>query len=69
MVRARFWSTFAREHFDDAALEAGIAVIRRDAAARAAADGDGEASAETMVRFEERLVFITATNPGDGIQG
>ena len=51
MVRQRFWSTFAREHFDDAALQARIDEI------------DAQHADSDELRFVDRLLFVVATKP------
>ena len=53
-VRNRVWSNFAR--FSDAELEAGVAQIRATHAAR----GGG---ADGVLRFEDRMYFLTADAP------
>lgn len=50
LLRSRFWSTLSREHFDDVALEAGVA--------EAVEGAGGEASG--VVRFDDTLVLLVA---------
>lgn len=58
LVAARFWSTFAG--FSDVEIARGVEHIRASHAAAAGASRGGD---DSMLRFEDRLVFITAVAP------
>ncbi len=57
----RFWSTFS--HFDDAALEAGIAEVDASYPGELDATDGGSTDTEPVLRFVDKLVFVTGCVP------